>query len=103
MKRFSELNICVKEDRKIFECKQVSITDIINSEIQIIDFIPDMKTKFGEDRYLILFSNDGVEGKFFSNSRMIKNVLDAIPEEDFPFVTTIKCLKCGANKIYKFT
>ena len=52
-KRFSELGIKQQDDRKIFNCQQVSITDILNSEIEVLDYIPDMKTQHGEGRYLI--------------------------------------------------
>jgi hypothetical protein len=103
MKRFSELGIKVDDDRKIFNCNQVSISDVINCEIQVIDFIPGMKTKHGEGRSLVYFSLDGKEGKFFSNAGNIKSALEAVPKEEFPFLTTIKCTKCGNGKIYQFT
>lgn len=44
-KRFSELGIKQQDDRKIFNCQQGSITDVLNSEIEVIDFIPGMKTR----------------------------------------------------------
>lgn len=47
-KRFSELGIKQQDDRKIFNCPQVSVTDILNSEIEVIDYLPDVKTKHGE-------------------------------------------------------
>lgn len=34
-KRFSELGIKQQDDRKIFNCQQVSITDVLNSEIEV--------------------------------------------------------------------
>lgn len=83
-KRFSELGIKQQDDRKIFNCQQVSITDVLNSEIEVIDFIPGMKTQHGEGRYLIKFTQNGTEGKFFTNSSAIKSVLDQIPKEEFP-------------------
>ena len=102
-KRFSALGIKQQDDRKIFNCQQVSITDVLNSEIEVIDFIPGMKTQHGEGRYLIKFTQNGTEGKFFTNSSAIKSVLDQIPKEEFPFITTIRCTKCGNGKIYQFT
>ena len=103
MKRFSELGIKLDDDRKVFNCTQVSISDVINCELEIIDFIPGMTTKHGEGRSLVHFRLDGNEGKFFSNAGSIKNVLEAVPKEDFPFLTTIRCTKCGNGKIYQFT
>lgn len=103
MKRFSDLNIKVQDDRKIYECPQVSITEILNCEIQIIEFLPEMKTRHGEGRYLVRFNNNEKDGKFFTNSKIIKSTLEAVPKEEFPFLTVIKCLKVGQNSIYKFT
>lgn len=103
MKRFSELNIDIQIDRKIFECKQVSINEIVNCEIEVVEFLSDIKTKHGDGRYLVKFKHDEVEGKFFTNSTNIKKTLDAVICSDFPFLTTIKCIKVGANSIYKFT
>lgn len=102
-RHFSELGITVKNEKKIFNCQQVSITDILNSEIEVIDYIPDMKTQHGDGRYLVKFTQGGQEGKFFTNSSALKSVLDQIPKEDFPFITTIRCTKCGNGKIYQFT
>lgn len=104
-KRFSELGIKQQDDRKIFNCPQVSVTDILNSEIEVIDYLPDVKTKHGEGRYLIHYwTTDGKEeGKFFTNSTSLKSVLDQVKEEDFPFITVIKATKCGNGKIYQFT
>lgn len=105
MKRFSELGIKQDDDRKIFNCQQVSITDILNSEIEVIDFVPDVKTKHGEGRYLIHYreSDNREEGKFFTNASAIKSVLDQVKKNDFPFLTVIKATKCGKAKIYQFT
>lgn len=104
-KRFSELGITQQDDRKIFNCPQVSVTDILNSEIEIIDFLPGVKTRHGEGRYLIHYRtvDSSEEGKFFTNSSSLKNVLDQIKEKDFPFITVIKAIKCGNGKIYQFT
>lgn len=39
-KRFSELGIKQQDDRKIFNCQQVSITDVLNSEIEVYRLYP---------------------------------------------------------------
>lgn len=103
MKKFSDLGVKPDDDRKIFNCQQVSISDVVNTEIEVIDFIADIKTKFGDSRYLVKVQQDGVLEKFFTNSTNIKSTLDKIPKEEFPFVTTIKATKCGNGKIYQFT
>jgi hypothetical protein len=103
MKKFCDMGIKPVDDRKIFNCNQVSITDVVNCEIEILDYIPNVKTQHGDGRYLIHYRYGGVEGKFFSNSTNIKSALDQISKEDFPFSTTIRCAKCGNGKIYQFT
>lgn len=58
MRRFSELGIKQVDDKKIFNCQQVSI----------------------------------------------KSVLDQIPKDEFPFLTTIRSTKLGSSgKMYQFT
>jgi hypothetical protein len=103
MKRFSDLNIELSDDRKIFECQQVSITEVINCEIEIIEYLPEVKTRHGDGRFLVHFKRDGRESKFFTNSRNIKSTLEAVEKTDYPFLTTIKCMKVGSSTIYKFT
>jgi len=105
VKRFSELGVTQTDNRKIFNCPQVSITDILNSEIEVLDFLPSVKTQHGEGRYLIKFRNtyDNSEGKFFTNAAGLKSALDQIKTEDFPFLTVIRAVKCGNAKIYQFT
>lgn len=103
MKRFSEMDIDIQDDRKIFECQQVSINEIVNCEIEVMEFLTDVKTRHGDGRYLVKFKHNGIENKFFTNSKNVKNTLDAVKCADFPFLTTIKCIKIGANSIYKFT
>lgn len=103
-KRFSELGIKPANDEKVFNCQQVSITDILNSEIEILGYQANKKTAFGEGRYIVHFKNsDGVEAKFFTNSQNLKSCLDQINDEDFPVITVIKAVKCGRGKIYQFT
>ena len=90
MRRFSELGIKQVDDKKIFNCQQVSISDVINCEIEVLDFVK--------------FRQDGQEGKFFTNSSAIKSVLDQIPKDEFPFLTTIRSTKLGSSgKMYQFT
>lgn len=104
-KRFADLGIQIDDERKIFNCEQVSITDILNTEIEVIDFLPSVKTKHGEGRYLVHFkrTDANIEGKFFTNATSLKAVLDKVQREDFPFVTTIRAQKCGNGKLYQFT
>jgi hypothetical protein len=102
MKRFSELGIEVKSIGKFFDCGQVSILDVINSEIEVKDFIPNVPTKNGP-RHLVNYVCDGKEGKFFTGAIGIKEALDKTPKEDFPFLTVIKSKGTGKNRVLSFT
>lgn len=105
-KRFSELGIRPKDNGKVFNCQQVSITDILNSEILVLDFQTNIKTRHGEGRYLVHFRllEDGSEGKFFTASQNLKDCLDQVNRDsDLPFSTIIKAVKCGKGKIFNFT
>lgn len=65
MRKFSELGVTVQDERRMFNCQQVSISDVLNCEIIVEDYIPDMKTSHGEGRYLVKFKDqDGKDGKF---------------------------------------
>lgn len=83
MKKFSELGVTVQDERKMFNCSQVSISDVLNCEI--------------------IVEGNGADGKFFTNAASLKKTLDQIPKDAFPFSTTIKGMKCGNGKIYQFT
>ena len=44
-KRFADLGIKLDNERKIFNREQVSITDILNTEIEVIDLLVRRKNK----------------------------------------------------------
>lgn len=104
MKKFSDLGI-KPEEKNIFPVKQISITDVTNVEIEILDFAPAVKTQFGEGRYVVRIRYENVEQKFFTNATPIKDVLDKVNKADFPFTTIIKPIKFGNGngKTYQFT
>lgn len=35
MKRFSDLGIDLQDNRRVFECQQISITEVVNCEIEV--------------------------------------------------------------------
>lgn len=77
----------------------------MNGKIEVIGFLPNVKTKHGEGRYLVHFKqvDNGVEGKIFTNSASLKSVLDQVQAEDFLFITVIKAQRCGNGKLSQFT
>lgn len=105
MKKFSELGIKIENNSKIFEVPKISITDIINCEIVVIAFQKGVKTQHGPDRYVIKIRHNNNDYKFFTNSENLKQVLDKIPENGFPFTATIKqqSFGVGSGKTFYFT
>ncbi len=79
------LNIQPDPSNKHFNCPETTQQKLINLSFWVIDYIDDVKTKFGENRYLakIKFNQgdpDSEAKKFFTNSSEIKHVLDKIKE-----------------------
>lgn len=110
MKNFSDfgLSYVASDGKKRFDCSSYPLADIQNEPIIVIDFESDVKTKEGIGRYLIhfKFQSSGKEGKFFTNSEEMKQMLDKIADIDdgFPFATTIKRISFGNGKYkYSFT
>jgi len=104
MKKFSELGFREEENGKYFDVPKIQMHQVINCEIEILDFIPDVKTKNG-DRYLLKIKLNGTEGKLFTNATPIKNALDKIPNDVFPFLATIRQRRydSGNTGTYYFT
>lgn len=105
MKRFSDFGIEIKDDKQMFDVPKVSITDILNCEIEILAFEVDIKTKYGEGRCVVRIKQDEKEYKFFTNSSRIKQSLELVPKDGFPFMTVIKQkrFESGGGKIFYFS
>jgi hypothetical protein len=96
VKEFKELNITTNN---YYNCSKISITDLVNCKIIILGF---QKTEIKERKpYVVNFKyiDNGKEGKFFTTSSAIKNILDQVKKEDFPFATMIKQIN---GKYYTF-
>jgi len=103
MRKFSELNIKPKDEVKKFNVPTASIQELVNCEIEVSDFVGNITTPHGTDRYIILFNLSGVARKFFTNSSQIKNALDQCHPEDLPFTTIVKVISFGTGRTYEFT
>lgn len=104
MKKFSDLGVKPLDDKNIFNVPVISIEDVANIEIEVLDFESNVKTGYGEGRYILKVRHEGRECKFFTNADPIKKALDQISKTDFPFTTIIKPHKFGGNKkTYQFT
>ena len=90
------LNIAPDESNKHFNCPETTQQQLINRSFWLCDFITGQRTKYGEDRYIVLvkFNKDDKMAdarKFFTNSREIKYVLDQIKQWNaFPRHVTMR-------------
>ena len=109
MSKFSELGLRYqpKDGKKRFNCSHMTLGQIANRPIEILEFEKDIKTRFGDSRYVVLFHFVGevTEYKFYTDSEEMKSLLDQMEERKaFPVETTIKQQAgTGALRIYQFT
>ena len=81
---------------KHFNCPETTQQKLINISFWVEDYLDEVKTKFGNNRYLvkIKFNKEDAESegrKFFTNSQEMKYVLGKIRENDaFPRKVTMK-------------
>lgn len=92
----SFLQIKPNEASKHFNGREVTQQSLINTTFWICDYVKDVKTKYGEGRYLVkgkqdLADTESQSFKFFTNSQDIKYILDKIGELDaFPRKVTMR-------------
>ena len=102
MKKFSDFGIQV-EDSSIFPVSKISISELLNQEIEILDFHSGIRTRHGDDRCVVKIKYLHLERKFFTNANPIKQALAQIPKENFPFLATIKQQNFGSNHTFYLT
>ena len=93
MTTFAEIGFIYQRDgKKDFQASTISLRQLTNITVTVIDFETGIKTKEGDDRYVVLIRmGDGTERKFFTNNEKMKKALDFAREKDMiPFDTTIK-------------
>lgn len=105
MKKFSDFGINTLQNRNVFAVPVISIEEVTNCEIEVLDFEANITTKYGPGRYIVKIMFEGVERKFFTNAVPIKEALDQVSKEKFPFSTIIKQQRFGAGsgKTFYFT
>ena len=90
------LNIQPDSNNRHFNCSEITQQKLINLSFWIIDYIDDVKTKFGANRFLVKIKfnvndTDSESKKFFTNSQEIKYVLEKIKERKaFPRKVTMR-------------
>ena len=92
----SFLNIPQDEANKHFNCRETTQQKLINLTFWVVDFIDGVKTKFGNERFLVKIKRnrddkDCEAEKFFTNSTEIKYVLKEIKKRNaFPRKVTMR-------------
>lgn len=93
MTSFGDIGFIYQRDgKKDFSQPKISLRQLVNMQVKVLDFETDIKTKEGEGRYIVLVSlENGDERKFFTNNDKMKKALDFAREKNMiPFDTTIK-------------
>ncbi|MEA4918130.1 hypothetical protein [Proteiniphilum sp.] len=104
MKRFADFGIDTLENKRVFAVPVISIEELINCEIEVLDYETNITTIHGPNRYIVKIKHEGKEQKFFTNAAPIKEALDRVDKKDFPFMATIKPQRySGAKKTFYFT
>lgn len=102
MKSFKDLKVVYKPEdgKKRFPGTVVSIRELVNLPIVVIDFETGIRTEHGEGRCLVAIEQNGEPKKFFTDSEEMKNILAQIREmpDGFPFETIIKAETFGKGR-----
>lgn len=105
MKKFADFGINTLQNKNVFAVPVISIEEVTNCEIEVLDFEANITTKYGPGRYIVKIKFEGIERKFFTDAAPIKEALSQISKEDLPFSTIIKQQRygSGAGKTFYFT
>ena len=93
MTQFADIGFIYQRDgKKEFSAAKISLREIVNETVTITDFETGIKTREGEERYVVLLKSDKYgERKFFTNNDKMKKALDMAKEKNLlPFDTVIK-------------
>lgn len=98
MNNFSDFDI--KPVINTFTGDKIPVKKILNVQIKILEFkIEPSKVKAGTDCLYLQIEKSGEKRVVFSGSKILMGQIRQVPEDRFPFVTTIK----GDNDYYEFT
>lgn len=99
----SFLNIEPDKSSRQINCPEITQQKLINLQFFVIDYLDEIKTKYGNDRFLVkikfnLEDSESEARKFFTNSKEIKYVLSKVKELNaFPRKVT---MKANGNRYY---
>lgn len=99
----SFLSIKPDKSSRQFNCPEITQQKLINLQFFVVDYLDEIKTKYGNDRFLVkikfnLEDSESEARKFFTNSKEIKYVLSKVKELNaFPRKVT---MKASGNRYY---
>jgi len=91
MKRFGELGITAP--KKGFVGNKIKMGKILNKEVKILSYAiepSNFKDKAEGERLALQLEVDGEKRIAWSGSSYLKEMIQKVPESNFPFLTTIK-------------
>ncbi|MEJ0030914.1 MAG: hypothetical protein WDO15_11315 [Bacteroidota bacterium] len=98
MNSFKDFNIKTKINS--FVGDKIQVTKILNMQVKVVAFkIEPSKKKEGTDFLTLQIEKSGELRIVFTGSRVLIDQIRQVPEEKFPFTTTIR----RDNEYYEFT
>lgn len=98
MYKFSDFNI--KPKINSFVGEKISVARLFNLPIVVLDYkIEPSKKKEGTELLTLQIEKSGEKRVVFTGSVILMQMIRKVPEDKFPFQTTIK----GDNEYYEFT
>jgi len=98
MNNFKDFNITPK--LKVFIGDKIAAKKLLNVPILVFEFrIEPSKQKEGTELLTLQIEKSGEKRIVFTGSKVLIDQIRRVPEDQFPFTTTIK----GDNDFYEFT
>jgi hypothetical protein len=92
------------QGQKFFDCEKYNLEDLIDRNILVVEYVT-LKNKFDGESDLVRFyfldgKEEGEEGKFFTSTISIKEILES--DITFPFKAKICKIKIKSHYSYEF-
>lgn len=98
MHNFKDFNI--KPKINAFVGEKIQVQKLFNLPIKVIDFkVEPSKQKPGTELLTLQIEKSGEKRIVFTGSTVLIQMIQKVPEDKFPFMTTIR----GDNDYYEFT
>lgn len=98
MKNFSEFNISPRINHFVGE--KITVTKLLNLQIKVLGFkVEPSRQKPGTECLTLQIIKSGEKRIVFTGSTVLIDQIKRVPDNGFPFSTTIK----GDNDYYEFT